>query len=105
MTLPKSLRDKRGALLTKGPCLIPIVGAESVLTCHENDYCDCEMKKAYDQGVADHAELVKGLVEALDKFMSSAVILNAPFASYSEAFANVREALIIYREEMGNSND
>lgn len=50
--------------LPGGPCLIPRPESKEVITCHENDYCQCDIRKAYDAGAAEERKRAEGLAEA-----------------------------------------
>lgn len=60
-------KSKRDEFLAskKAYCLIPKPEAKSALTCHEYDYCSCDLKDAYSAGFAEAQAQAKVLIDAL----------------------------------------
>lgn len=55
---------------TKGPCLIPNPGVSAV-SCHENDFCECEMGDAFAEGFYLAEAEIKRLRQALEEIIDS----------------------------------
>lgn len=47
----------------QGPCLIPKEGRPGI-TCHERDYCECEMSEAYKAGAEWQAKQILELLRS-----------------------------------------
>jgi hypothetical protein len=80
----------------KGPCLIPHKSAATkdsmLLTCHENDFCLCDMRESYAAGYSAHCEETKGLIEALE--------IVSECGNCGGCKGGARNALRAYREGM-----
>lgn len=53
--LDKAAREYVGftfSTTNKGPCLVPKPGADCLITCHENDFCECEVTDGFRAGAA-----------------------------------------------------
>lgn len=65
----------------KGPCLVPnanVMNSNStLLSCHENDFCQCDMTDAFIAGLKAERERSKKLVEALVNISLDATDLTA----------------------------